>query len=181
VAVIDVPDPQVAPAHASSHPVPRQAFVNAMARAVTGVSVVATDGPAGRFALTVSAVASVSAEPPLLLACISRCNPLRAALLGNGVFTISLLAAGQAEVADVCAGRGPGRPFDVDAIAWGSGRGGLPVVAGSSAVFECVLETAHEAGSHTIVIGRVVEAAAVDAAPLLYSQRRYGHPELCAA
>ena len=37
-----------------------------------GVTVVATDGEAGRFAVTVSAMSSVSAEPPLVLASIQR-------------------------------------------------------------------------------------------------------------
>lgn len=161
--------------------VPRDLFVNAMARAVTGVSVVATDGSAGRFALTVSAVTSVSADPPLLLACISRRNPLREAVLGNGRFAVSLLAAAQSDVADVCAGRGPGRPFDDSGIPWIMGAHGLPLVAKASAHFECLLETAHEAGSHTILLGRVLGASAAETAPLLYSLRQYGRPEPLAA
>lgn len=159
----------------------RDAFVNAMARSVTGVSVVSTDGAAGRYALTVSAVASVSADPPLLLACVNRRNPLRDAALANGRFSVSLLAAGQAPVADVCAGRGPGKPFDVDAVAWVSGETGLPLVADASATFECELDAAHEAGTHTILVGRVLAASAADAAPLAYNARRYGRPVPLAA
>ncbi len=166
---------------AGADAVPRDLFVNAMARAVTGVSVVATDGAAGRFALTVSAVTSVSADPPLLLACISRRNPLREAVLINRRFAVSLLAAAQPNIADVCAGRGPGRPFDVSDIPWITGEHGLPLVAEASAHFECVLETAHEAGSHTILLGRVLAASAADTAPLLYSLRQYGRPEPLAA
>ena len=44
-------------------PVASRDFVSAMGLAATGVSVVTTDGPAGRFGLTVSAVSSDSAEP----------------------------------------------------------------------------------------------------------------------
>ena len=44
-----------------------EAFVEAMARAVTPVSIVTTDGKAGRFGVTVSAVNSVSAAPPMVL------------------------------------------------------------------------------------------------------------------
>ncbi len=49
----------------------RDRFVDAMNRAVTGVTVVTTDGELGRFGQTVSAMSSVSAEPPTLLICIS--------------------------------------------------------------------------------------------------------------
>lgn len=159
-----------------------ETFVSAMARAVTGVSVVTTSGDSGQFALTVSAVSSVSADPPLLLACINRRNPLRAAAIGNGRFAVSLLTAGQASVADVCAGRGPGMPFDLTGVHWVDGTTGLPLVEGASAHFECVLETAHEAGSHTILLGRVVAAAATDVVePLLYNLRQYGRPVPLAA
>ena len=59
-------------------------FVAAMGLAATGVSVVTTDGPAGRFGLTVSAVSSVSAEPPLVLVCINRKSPAMAAVEAPG-------------------------------------------------------------------------------------------------
>jgi flavin reductase (DIM6/NTAB) family NADH-FMN oxidoreductase RutF len=41
-------------------------FIAAMGAAATGVSIVTTEGLAGRFGLTVSAISSVSAEPPML-------------------------------------------------------------------------------------------------------------------
>ena len=60
--------------------VPVAGFVEAMAAAAFGVSIITTDGDSGRFGLTVSAVSSVSAEPPLLLACINRKNPIEQAI-----------------------------------------------------------------------------------------------------
>lgn len=160
--------------HGPSHPVPvgRDAFTQAMSRAATGVSVVCADGPEGRAALTVSAVASVSADPPMLLACVRRTNPLRAAVLAAGRFSVSLLAAGQAAVADACAGRGP----EVSGAVFVPGATGLPVVAGAAATFECELHAAHEAGSHTILVGLVTAAAEGGAEPLLHHARAYGRP-----
>src|SRR4051812_12981666 len=86
-------------------PAPAAAFVSAMAGAATGVNIVTTDGQAGRVGLTVSAMASVSAEPPMLLVSINRRSPLLAAILENGVFGVSVLGVHHAELADSFAGR----------------------------------------------------------------------------
>jgi flavin reductase (DIM6/NTAB) family NADH-FMN oxidoreductase RutF len=42
-------------------------FLSAMSGAASGVTVVATDGAGGRFGQTVSAMCSVSADPPLVI------------------------------------------------------------------------------------------------------------------
>ena len=65
---------------------PASDFVVAMRAAVTGVNVVTTDGVGGRLGRTVSALASVSAEPEILLVCIARRSPLAVAIRMNGVF-----------------------------------------------------------------------------------------------
>lgn len=154
-------------------------FVQAMGRAVSGVTVVATDGPAGRFAVTVSAMSSVSAEPPLVLACIQRRCPANRAVRENGVFSISVLAAAQAHVSDTFAGRPrTGEPFDFAVGEWRQAATGAPCLSGAVATFDCALWSFHEAGSHTIFIGRVLAVAASEAAPLLYTGRRYGRPML---
>ncbi len=154
-------------------------FVQAMGRAVSGVTVVATDGKAGRFAVTVSAMSSVSAEPPLVLACIQRRCPANRAVRENGVFSINVLAAAQAHVSDTFAGRPrQGEPFDFAVGEWRQAATGAPCLRGAVAVFDCALWSAHEAGSHTIFIGRVLAVGASEAAPLLYTGRRYGRPML---
>ena len=60
------------------------AFVEAMSRSASSVWLVTTDGPAGRHGLTVSAVSSVSAEPPMLLACINRHSPVAMPSVATG-------------------------------------------------------------------------------------------------
>ena len=50
----------------------RQAYREAMARFGAAVSVVTTDGPAGRYGFTASAVCSVTDDPPTLLVCMNR-------------------------------------------------------------------------------------------------------------
>jgi flavin reductase (DIM6/NTAB) family NADH-FMN oxidoreductase RutF len=149
-------------------------FVAAMGRAVTGVTIVATGGPAGKFGITVSAFTSVSAEPPLVLACVNRKSPIVDALLANGVFCINVLADAHRHVADTFAGRSAnGRPYDFGVGDWGIAVTGAPVLKGSLATFDCFLDTWLDAGSHRILIGKVAAAGHADALPLAYALRSY--------
>jgi flavin reductase len=159
--------------------VSRDAFVAAMSRAVTGVSLVTTDGPAGRYAVTVSAVASVSADPPMVLACVNQRSPLAAAIRANGVFCVNLLSAEQARLADIFAGRpDAGKPFDFASASWREAATGAPCLEGALASFDCASHDTHDAGTHTIFIGRVVQALdTASGTPLLYAARRYGRPD----
>ena len=149
-------------------------FIAAMGRAVTGVTIVTTDGRAGRFGITVSAFSSVSAEPPLVLACVNRKSPVAEAVLVNRVLCINVLADAHRHVADTFAGRGAeGRSYDFGIGTWGTAVTGAPVLHESLATFDCFLETWHDAGTHRILIARVAAAGHAEARPLAYAQRSY--------
>lgn len=154
----------------------RADFVAAMGNAATGVTVVATDGSAGRFAQTVSAMSSVSADPPSLLVCVNRRSPLADAAARNGVFSVNVLAVDQARVSDVFAGRAADgcAPYDFGCARWLPLHTGAPALAGASAVFDCRLATHHEHGTHRILIGEVLASSVTDAAPLVHHARAYG-------
>ena len=148
-------------------------FIAAMAHAATGVSVVTTDGEAGRLAVTVSAISSVSAEPPLMLACINRRSPVAAAIERNGLMAINVLAESQHRIANVFAGRSRGANYDFGCAEWYRSMTGSPLLSGAAAVFDCELDAIHDAGTHRIMIGRVVEAHCGEALPLVYARRGY--------
>lgn len=153
----------------------RQAFVGAMGRVVSSVTIVTTDGPAGRYGVTVSAMSSVSADPPLILACINRRSPACRAIAENRVFGVNVLASGHRHIAQTFAGRPEqGRPFDFDCARWIVQTTGAPILDGAVAAFDCRLLTSYDAGSHRIFIGEVLEAVAGPGEPLLYGHRRYG-------
>ncbi len=157
--------------------VERQEFVNAMAGAVTGVTVVTTAGVAGRYGLTVSAVVSVSADPPMVLACINRRSPAGAAVRENRAFCVNILSIEQRHVAETFSGRPTrGTPYEFSTADWTPGVTGTPRLVNAVSSFDCVLETAHVSGSHIIFIGRVVAVCSGGGRPLLYTHRRYGEP-----
>jgi flavin reductase (DIM6/NTAB) family NADH-FMN oxidoreductase RutF len=154
--------------------VPRAKFIEAMGRTVTSVTVVTTVGAGGRCGLTVSAVASVSADPPMIMVCINRRSPVAAAIQTNGVFCVNLLAAHHAPLSDTFAGRPrAGEPFDFGTAEWQATRTGSARLPDAAASFDCVLDAAHDAGTHTMFIGKVVDALAGDGDALAYCRRSY--------
>ena len=157
-------------------PETKERFVDAMAALANGVSVVTTDGPGGKFGLTVSAITSVSAEPPILLCCLNLKNVAVAAIVKNNRFAVNILDAQSRDIAQLFAGRNAeGKPYDFDRHEWISGRAfGLPILKSATACFECELESFHDAGTHRIYIGRVISAIRGANEPMVYSNRNYG-------
>jgi flavin reductase (DIM6/NTAB) family NADH-FMN oxidoreductase RutF len=171
---------QAAAGGESSTPVAvdRTEFVAAMSRAANGVSVVTTDGAAGRWGLTVSAVASVSADPAFILVCVNRRSPLLNPLIQNEIFGVSMLSTQHRRVADTFAGQvTDGTAFDFACADWQTVHTGAPLLYGAVAAFDCVLHESHHVGTHTICIGRVIAVRDHQAIPLLYSARQYGQPQ----
>jgi flavin reductase (DIM6/NTAB) family NADH-FMN oxidoreductase RutF len=152
-------------------------YLSAMGAAVAGVNVVTTDGAMGRFGITVSSMASVSASPPMLLVCIDRRSPLVDAIAGNRAFAVNVLGVRQVAVADTFAGRPQiGEPYDFDVAGWERGGTGVPLLLGAAARFECLVASTVDAGSHTIVIGDVLASDRHGVRPLAYSGQEYSRP-----
>jgi len=172
------------PRHGASHnealdTVDREVFLHAMSHTVSGVNVVTTDGPGGRLGLTVSAMTSLSADPPMLLVCIHRQSPLCPAIQANRSFGVNVLADCQRHVSGTFSGRPErGVAYAFAPHDWNRNRSGTPRLRGAAAHFDCDLEAMHDFGSHTIFVGLVRDAAGDGGPPLLYSQRTYGRPHL---
>ncbi|MFE7328981.1 flavin reductase family protein [Streptomyces sp. NPDC057565] len=169
----------IAPHHPVQPATDRADFIAAMGNAATGVTVVTTDGPAGRFAQTVSAMCSVTADPPSLLVCVNERSPLAAAAVRNGHFAVSVLGLGQAHVSDVFAGRpGPGTataPYDFGCADWDTHTTGSPLLRAAAAAFDCRLTDAVVSGTHRVLFGAVLASAvSTTARPLVHHARTYG-------
>ncbi len=151
-------------------------FKDALASWASGVSVVACRSSAGLlYGLTVSSFASVSLDPPLVLVCLNNTNRLPAMIERAGGFTISILARGQDDTSNYFASRGrePTAEFHEDHPGdWTAAR--RPVVRGAAAWLCCDLHQHMPAGTHTICVGRVVQAQTTEGRnPLIYFRRAY--------
>ncbi|HWN32195.1 MAG TPA: flavin reductase family protein [Pseudonocardia sp.] len=167
------------------------AFVEALGRIATGVTVVGSvhpghpDGhPDGRadgsgwVAQTVSAMCSVSVQPPLILVCVNRRSPINAVIERSGVFCVSALATQHDHVADTFAGRPwPGKDrWDFTCGHWEAAPSGAPRLTDALAAFDCAVHSVVAAGTHLVYLGAVREVVGGTGAPLVYANRGYAAP-----
>ncbi|SFI25110.1 flavin reductase family protein [Jannaschia pohangensis] len=154
----------------------RDEFVHAMSRAAATVSVVTTDGPAGRAGVTVSAMTSVSADgdAPTILICVNRTASAAPAILENKCFAVNVLHTGQQAIADVFAGRGDATGADrFTGLAFDTLKTGAPVLDGLAG-FDCEIQAVDPIGTHYVIIGAVrAVRASEEGSPLIYGMRSY--------
>jgi flavin reductase (DIM6/NTAB) family NADH-FMN oxidoreductase RutF len=143
----------------------------AMSRFPTGVTVVTAAGPAGPAGATANAVASLSLEPPLMLACLDLGSRTLVAVEHARLFGVNVLAAGQAALARRFSTKDP-HPEKWDGIAWRE-RAGTPKIDGVLIWVACELRDVHDGGDHVIATGRVLDLEAGDAEPLIFHRGEY--------
>lgn len=132
---------------------------------VTGVTVVTTmDGTAPR-GLAVNAFCSVSLDPPTVLVCVQATSSTYPALFKARYLGVNILAADQLRVVDTFAAKGTDKFAAID---WRPGPHGSPIIDGSAAALEVEIGERLRAGTHTVFVGRVVDARVRDADPLIY-------------
>jgi flavin reductase (DIM6/NTAB) family NADH-FMN oxidoreductase RutF len=88
-------------------------------------------------------------------------------------FAVNFLADGQKGVSDLFAGRVPVRDR-FEGVKFHRGKTGSPLLEGARAVVDCEVWRSYDGGDHTIILGRVVGAAAVGKGkPLVYYAQQY--------
>lgn len=149
------------------------AFRQVLGAYPTGVTVVATrDGAGEPCGLTVNSFSSVSLDPPLVLVCIDKGASSHDRLLASGTFAVSVLAVGQGGVASRFASDPSELRFaEVD---WYEGPTGDPIMGGAAAWLACDLDVVHEAGDHSILVGRVVDLGLGEEEALVFYRGAYG-------
>ena len=149
-----------------------EALRDAMSRFPTGVTVVSSVGPGGPAGATANAVASLSLEPPMLLACLDLGSRTLVAIEHARVFAVNVLSGDQAHLARRFSTKDP-HPEKWDGVDWRE-RAGTPMIEGALMWLACELRDVHDGDDHAIVTGRVFELdAGGDGAPLVYFEGEY--------
>jgi flavin reductase (DIM6/NTAB) family NADH-FMN oxidoreductase RutF len=145
-------------------------FREVMAGVATPVTVVtAMDGdrPHGT---TVSAFASLSMTPPMVLVALDRESDLLTVIRSCRRFGVNVLASNQATLALAFARKGSGKfaevPYEV--------QDGLPRIRQVTGWLACDLTDLVDGGDHLIALGTVTSACTPGGSPLTYHARVFG-------
>ncbi len=166
----------------------------------TSVTLVTTYVDLRPWGQTVSAFASVSADPPAVLVCINRRTATYASLQNSGAFGVSFLADTQRHVAEAGAAAGTTKfleqytPEERSGYSpeYGLGVGSIesvparqyyasqapvtsPIVHGAYCHLDCSIARIVEVGTHAVIIGAVeaIGEGEGDQLPLLYHDRTF--------
>jgi flavin reductase ActVB len=148
-------------------------FRAAMARFAAGVVVVTTLDDSGvPRGFTASSFCSVSLNPPLILVCLANSADSFAAFASCGRFAVSVLGSDHRPLAQQFATKGADK-FTSDGLS--CTPGGLPAVVGALVELDCEMYARHEAGDHTILIGRVSGTRLGESAgtPMVYYEQSF--------
>ncbi|WP_458093497.1 flavin reductase [Roseomonas sp. WA12] len=155
----------------------RQEFRDAMARLGAAVTIVTTDGPAGRVGITASAVCSVTDTPPTLLVCMNRTSSLNPVVQANRVLCVNVLPGDAQDLASLFAGlTGADQMVRFNEGSWTTLATGAPVLEQAVAALDCVVEEVVEKGTHSVVFARVQAIRLGTERPALIWFSRNYHP-----
>ena len=120
----------------------------------TGVVIVTALDDNEPVGMACNSFTSVSLEPPLVLFCAAKASSTWPRLRTSGKWAANFLDEDAEEVCRLFAQKGADRFAH---LRYGPGRTGSPILDDALAFVDCETIEEHDAGDHTVVIGRVLE------------------------
>jgi flavin reductase (DIM6/NTAB) family NADH-FMN oxidoreductase RutF len=152
----------------------KASFRYAMGHFATGVTVMTTAVGRRMHGMTVSAFASVSLEPLLILVSVERTTVMHRMVLESGSFAINILGERSESTARFFADNAR---LDGPEFRQGSyeiGMTGSPILKEASGHLEATVHATYGAGDHSIIVGEIVGLnIAREEGPLIYYRSGY--------
>lgn len=147
----------------------QQQFRDAMARVPAPVTIVTTADAAGTpYGTTVSAFASLSVTPPMVVFALDNRGSMKDRIAEHGHVGINILSGDQAEIAVRFASSGP----RFENLEWELDHG-VPRLAGIASFLYCDGTELLPGGDHTVVLGKVDTAESMGDQSLSYHLRAF--------
>lgn len=149
----------------------RDLFRDVIGRFASGVTVITARHEDTDYGITASAVASLTLDPPMLVACVNKQTGTENAISHSGAFAVNILDEDQGEMAMRFA-----RP-DTDkfrGVEVSYGELGEPVLDGVLAHLECRVAEQVTGGTHSVFLAEVQRAHAREGTPLAYFRGKLG-------
>jgi flavin reductase (DIM6/NTAB) family NADH-FMN oxidoreductase RutF len=153
-------------------PITADEFRAALSQWASGVAIVTAAAGDRVHGMTVSAFASVSLDPPLVLICADKTSDTLGVIDDGGVFAANILTSAQRALSDRFASK-KDEHLRFEGLAWRRGATGAPILPGVLAALDCRVVAAHDAGDHVIYVGRVEAIELAGGEPLLYHDGDY--------
>lgn len=155
----------------STAPVDSLLFRRVLGHFASGVTVVtAIDLEGNARGITVSAFASVSLDPPLVLVCIENRAAFYDVITAARHFGVNLLSSAQQHLSQQFASK---QISKFEGIDYELGATGVPLLADTLGYIECARYELLEGGDHTIVLGKVEHLMVTGGEPLIHFAGKY--------
>jgi 3-hydroxy-9,10-secoandrosta-1,3,5(10)-triene-9,17-dione monooxygenase reductase component len=155
------------------HTFSEREFRDAVGRFCTGIVVVTGLFEHEPVGFTAQSFVSVSLNPPLVAICPSKTSASWQKIRHSGHFGVNLLPTDGKQLST---GFSSSKGDKFLGHRWTQGKSGSPILPTVISFIDCRIEDEHDAGDHTIVVGRVldIETFGEDGAPLLFFKGAYG-------
>ena len=146
-------------------------FRAALGQFATGVTVVTTRSPSGeRIGLTANSFNSASLDPPMVLWSLKNDSANFDVFVAASHFAVNVLAADQVEVSQRFSRFVEDRFAGLECT---DGIGGVPVITGCAANFQCRNVHRYSGGDHAIFVGEVLDYDVHERTPLVFHRGDY--------
>jgi flavin reductase (DIM6/NTAB) family NADH-FMN oxidoreductase RutF len=151
-----------------------EALRSAMRAWSAGVTVVAAAHEGRRHGMTVNSFTSISLDPALITIALRKDTRTHELAMKSRAFGLTVLAADQAEVSDLFAGRMPDVQDRFSLVKTETLVTGSPLIVGGLSWMDCRIAQTFDAGLNTLFIAEVVAARGTgEGEPLIYHNREY--------
>ena len=152
----------------------KASFRYALGHFPTGVTVMTTNAGGRLHGMTVSAFASVSLEPLLILVSVERSTLMHQLVLESRSFAINILGKRSESTARYFADNARLAAPEFREGSFRVGRTGSPILTEATGYLEVTVHGTHPAGDHTIIVGQVVALdISSEEEPLVYYRSGY--------
>lgn len=150
-------------------------YRSVLARYASGVVVVTTRVDDADHAMTANSFTSVSLQPALVLFCVQKDSRFHTAIGQAQEWVVNVLSSEQAPAARWFAERGRPLGGQMEVVEYQRDSAGIARLTGSLGYLTCATHAMHDAGDHTIVLGRVLDVEhGGEGSALVYLNHRLG-------
>lgn len=144
-------------------------YRDAVKRFAGGVTIVTAAHGGVVHGLTVTALAAVSLQPPLVLVCLEKGSRTRELIVESGRFVVNILNETQRELAQRFATKGEKTLEDIPHQL----VEGIPTLEGAISTIVCSTVSVTEGGDHDVFLAAVLGTSTAPGRPLVYYDRDY--------